>query len=80
MVLGQTRRRPAGVVRQRGAGAVAVYVEAEGVDVDPKQAELLEPGAGEPLRRAAAGRREGRRKRDAAVRFDERRLLHGALA
>ena len=28
----------------------------------------------------SAGRREGGRKRDAAVRLDERRLLHGALA
>ena len=35
-----------------------------------------ESDAGDPLRRAAARRREGRRERDAAVRFDERRLLH----
>ena len=48
-VLGQPRRRPAGVVRQHCAGAVAVDVEPEGVDVDPEQAVLLDPGAGEPL-------------------------------
>ena len=63
-------------LRQRGAGRVTVDVEPEGVDVDPEQAELLDPGAGDPLRRAAARRRERRRKRDAAVRFDERRRRH----
>ena len=74
-----TLRRPwtdTGSVPSVARAAARSDVQSERVDVDPEQAELLDPGAGEPLRRAGARRRERRREPDPAVGFDERRRRH----